>query len=165
MHDLALVVGHPSPFRCVALRVPVIPLTHPEKIGGEPETFAGIRPGRLERPKIFAARPACQRDLVMVTDVAADIVLLDDFAHVVEDLSSGCDWRTGPWLEAIAEGVKVAIRPNAGIAMGEPCTTKAFLRLEDDKARPGALLREVIRTTDPGDSRPDDHDIEVLGVL
>jgi len=77
---------------------------------------------------------------VTITDVAAEIVLVDDFAYVVEDLGSGCDWCTGPWLEAIAEGVKIAIRPDAGIAVGEPGTTKAFLRLEDDKARPGALL-------------------------
>src|SRR5205085_3680165 len=112
-----------------------------------------------------AGRPACRRDLVTITDVAAEIVLVDDFAHVVEDLGSRGDWCTGPWLEAIAESIKVAIRPDAGIAVGEPGTTEAFLRLEDDKARPAALLGEVIRTTDPGDSRPNDHDIEMLGVL
>ncbi len=89
--------------------MPVIALAHPEKVGGEPETFAGIRPGRLERPKVFAARPACRCDLVTTTDVAAEIVLVDDLAHIIEDLGSRGDWRTGPWLEAIAESIKVAI--------------------------------------------------------
>ena len=130
VNDLALVVRHPNPFRRVAPRVPVIALAHPEEIGGEPETFAGIRPARLERPKILAARPACRRDLVTITDVAAEIVLVDDFAHVAEDLGSRGDWRTGPWLEAIAEGVEVAVGADAGIAMRGPCAAKGLLSLE-----------------------------------
>src|SRR5205807_7271695 len=39
----------------------------------------------------------------------------------------------------------------------------ARLFLEDDKADPGALLGQVIGAADPGDARPDDHDIEMLG--
>ena len=97
-----------------------------------------------------------------IADVRAEIVLVDDFAHVAQDLGCRRDRRAGPRLEAIAEGVEIAVGPDARIAVGEPGAAEAFLRFEDDEARPGTLLGEVIGTADPGDSRPDDHDVEVL---
>ena len=49
--------------------------------------------------------------------------------------------------------------------MGEPGAAEALLRFEHDEARAGALLGEVIGAADPGDAGPDDHDVEVLGLL
>ena len=57
-------------------------------------------------------------DLVAITDVPAKVVLLDDFAQIGEDLGRGRDRRSDPWLETIAEGIQVAIRSDAGIAVG-----------------------------------------------
>ena len=75
-----------------------------------------------------------------ITDVPAEVVLVDDFADVAQDLGSGRDRRAGPRLEAIAEGVEIAVGTDAGISVGEPGAAKAFLRFEDDEARPGHCI-------------------------
>ena len=49
--------------------------------------------------------------------------------------------------------------------MGQPGAAETFLCFENDKARTAALLGEMIRTADPGDSGADDRDVEVLGLL
>src|SRR5439155_23138601 len=74
------------------------------------------------------------------------------------------DRRARPRLEAIAEGVKVAIGSGARVAMSEPRAAEAFLRFEYDKARAGALLGEMIGAANPGDPGPDDHDVEMLSL-
>ena len=97
-----------------------------------------------------------------ITDVPAEAVLVDDFADVAQDLGSGRDGRAGPRLEAIAKGVEIAVGTYAGISVGEPGAAKAFLRFEDDKARPRALHCQVIGCADAGDACPDDQDVEIL---
>ena len=165
MDDPALEGLHPRPLGRVALRVAVIALAHPEEVRGEADRLAGVRPRALERPEILLARPAGRGDPVPVADVRAEVVLVDDLAHVGEDLRGRRDRRAGPGLEAIAEGVEVAVGADARIAMGDPRAAEAFLRLEDDEARAGALLGEVIGATDAGNSGADDQDVEVLGLL
>ena len=97
--------------------------------------------------------------------MAPEIVLLDDLAHVAEDLGRGRDRRAGPRLEAIAEGVEVAVGADAGKAVGPPRPAKAVLRLEDDKAGARALRRQMMGGSDPRDPGPDDQDVENLGLL
>ena len=155
---------HPRPLGRVALRVPVVALAHPEEAGREAHRLAGVRPDGLDGPEALRARPARRGDLVPVADVPAEVVLLDDLAHVLEDLGGGRDRRAGPGLEAVAEGVEVAVRPDARVAVGEPGAAEAVLDLEDDEAGPGALLREVVGPTDAGDARADDQHVDVLGL-
>ena len=71
-----------------------------------------------------------ERDLVPVADMPAEVVLVDDLAHVVQDLGCGRDRRAGPGLEAIAEGVEVAVRADARIAVRDPGAAEALLRFE-----------------------------------
>src|SRR5216683_4505520 len=127
--------------------------------------LAGVGPDGLDRPEIVAARPDRRRDLVPIADMRAEAVLVDDFAHIAEDLGSRRDRCARPRLKAIAEGVEVAVGPDARITVGEPSAAEAFLRFEDDKARPRALLGQVIRSADAGNTCPDDHDVEVLDLL
>src|SRR5439155_20773359 len=115
-----------------------------------------------ERPPVVAGGPRSRRDPVTIADVAGEIVLVDDLAHIAEDLGRGRDRRAGPRLEAIAEGVEIAVGADARIAVGRPRAAKALLFFEDDKAGSGALPGQVIGAADPGDPRPDDHDVEVL---
>ena len=98
-----------------------------------------------------------------IANVRAEVVLVDDLGHVADDLGGGGDRRTTPWLEAIAERMQVAVRSDARVAMGEPRTAEAFLRVQDDEACSGALLREVKGAADARDSRSNDEDVEVLG--
>ena len=163
MHDLALESLHAVPVRRVALGMPVVALAHPQEVRGETHRLSGVAAHRHDRPEVVLAGPACRGDLVAIADVAAEIVLLDHLAHVAHDLGGRRDRSAAPWLEAIAEGVQVAVGTDARIAMGEPRAAEARLRFQDDEPRPGALLRQVVGTPDTGDTCPDDQDVEVLG--
>ena len=100
-----------------------------------------------------------------VADMRAEVVLVDDFAHVAQDLRCRRDRRAGPGLEAIAEGIEVAVGADARIAVGEPRAAEVFQRFENDEARAGALLGEVIGAAHAGDAGADDQNVEVLGPL
>ena len=165
MDDPALEVLHPFPFRRIALRMPVVALAHPEEVRRETDFIAGVGARGLDRPAVVLARPAGRGNPVAVANVTAEVVLCDDFAHVGEDLGCGRDRRTGPGLEAVAERIEVAVRPDAGIAVRQPGPAEAFLRFEDDEARVGALLGEVVGAADAGDSGADDQHVEMLGLL
>ena len=115
-------------------------------------------------PAIVITRPARRAYRVVVPDMRRDPVLVDDLAHVFQDFVRRCDRRAGPRLEAVAESVEVAVRPDAGKAVGPPRAAEGFLGLEHDKARTGTLLRQVIGRADAGDAGADDHDIEMLGL-
>src|SRR3954469_5926159 len=98
-----------------------------------------------------------------VADVATEIVLLDHVAHVGEDLLSARDGRPDPRLEAVAEGVQVAVGADAGIAMRSPGAAKALLAFQNDEARIGHLLGELIGAADAGDAGTDDQHVDMLG--
>ena len=71
---------------------------------------------------------------MLVADVAGEIVLLDHLAHVFQDLGGAGDRRDGPRLEAVAEGVQVAVGADAGIAVGAPGAAKGLLGFQRDEA-------------------------------
>jgi hypothetical protein len=73
-----------------------------------------------------------------VADMRLKPVFGDDLAHVGANFRSGGYRRAGPWLEAVAESVKIAVGADAGIAVGQPGTAKALLRLKHDKTRAGS---------------------------
>src|SRR6202048_4719552 len=98
---------HPVPLGRVAPRVAVVTLAHPQEVRGETDRLAGIRPGGLDRPELLVTRPACRGDRVPIADVAGEIVLVDNLAHVAQDLGRSCDRGARPGLEAVAKGVKI----------------------------------------------------------
>ena len=104
-------------------------------------------------------------DPVPVADVPREIVLVDHLAHVGEDFVRGRDRRADPRLEAVAEGVEVAVGADARIAVGQPGAAEALLALEHDKARVRELLGQVIGAADAGDAGADDQDVEMLDSL
>jgi hypothetical protein len=57
-----------------------------------------------------------------------EVVLVYDLAHVFQDFRCRRDRRGGPGLEAIAEGVEVAVRADARIFVRDPGAAEAFLR-------------------------------------
>src|SRR5690606_27778894 len=76
----------------------------------------------------------------------------------------GGDGGACPGLEAVAEGVEVAIGADAGVFVGPPGAAEGFLSFEDDKRGAGPLGGEVVGGADTGDAGSDDEDIEVLGL-
>jgi len=99
---------------------------------------------------------------VLIADVRGEIVLLDHVAHVFQDFLGACDRRCRPRLEAVAEGVQVAVGANAGIAVGGPGATKRLLGFQCDEARARALRGEVIGGAHAGDAGAGDQDAEML---
>src|SRR6185437_9170741 len=100
-----------------------------------------------------------------VADMRAEAVFLDDLTHVFQDLGGRRDGRAGPGLEAIAEGVEVAVRPDARIFVRDPGAAEALLRFQHDEAGARALGGEVVGPTHTGDAGADDQDIEMFGGL
>ena len=58
VQDGALEVAQPRPRRRVGIQLPVIPLAHPQEIGGEADLLPRVRAGSGEGPEIVGARPA-----------------------------------------------------------------------------------------------------------
>ena len=158
---LALELRHVLPLRRIAFGVAVVALAHPEEIRGEGYLLAGVGAHRIDGPEVVLARPAGFQNLVAVADVSGEIVLLDHVAHVLLDLGRGRDRRRGPRLEAVAEGVQVAVGADAGIFVRQPGAAKALLRLQHDKAGVGALLGEVPGCADARDAGADDEHVEM----
>jgi hypothetical protein len=94
MDDRALELVHVLPFRRKAFGVAIVALAHPEEVRGEALRFARHLVDGVDGPEIGLARPARMRDVVVVANVLAEIVLLDHFAHVGKDLFRGRDRRT-----------------------------------------------------------------------
>ena len=100
---------------------------------------------------------------MLVADMGGEIVLRDHFAHVAEDFLGRRDRCAGPGLETIAERVQVAVGPDAGVFVGQPCAPETR-QFQDDEACSGALRRQMIGATDAGDTGARDQDVEVLGL-
>ena len=166
MHDLAPIVVHARPVGCVALLVAVVALAHPQEVGGERHRLGdagrGVGAGRVHGPEVVVARPLRRRDRMVVADVATEVVLLDDLAHVGEDLVGGGDRRADPRLEPVAERVQVAVGADAGVLVRQPRAAEALELLEDDERLLRVLVLQVVSGTDAGDAGPDDQDVEVL---
>ena len=163
MNDRALELGHVLPLRRIALGVAVIALAHPEEIRGEANRLAGVGSRGFDGPEIFLARPFGRGDGVLIADVAGEIVFLDHLAHVFQDFGGARDRRAGPWLEAVAEGMEVAVGADAGITVGAPGAAERLLRFERDESRSRALRREMIGRADAGDAGARDQHVEMLG--
>src|SRR5438045_7653660 len=89
----------------------------------------------------------------------------DHLAHIRAYFLSGCYRIAGPGFEAVAESVKIAIRANAGIAVGQPGAAETLLRLEDDESRARELSLQVKGAADAGNARADDENLEMLDGL
>ena len=165
VNDTALESFHPLPLRSVALGMPVVALAHPQEVRGESRGLAGICSNRLDGPLIGFARPTRRINLVMVTDMLLKLILGDHLAHIGADFLGGCYRSAGPGLEAVTEGVKIAIRANAGIAVGQPGAAETLLRLEDDESRARELSLQVKGAADAGNARADDENLEMLDGL
>jgi len=154
---------HAGPLRRVALGVAVVALAHPEEFRREARALSRVAALGVDRPALVVARPARGKDPVAVADVAREPVLLDHLAHVLQDLLGRCDRCAGPGLEAVAEGVEVAVRADAREAVRAPGAAEVLLRLEHHERLARALPRQVVGAAHAGDPGADDQDVEVLG--
>src|SRR5882762_10535767 len=98
-------------------------------------------------------------NLVLITDVGAEGVLLDDLAHIAQNLRGGRDRSAGPRLEPVAEGMQVAVGPDAGIAVGQPGSAKTLLSLQHNKTCSRALLGQMVGRAHPGNAGARDNNM------
>src|SRR5579859_2514996 len=96
-------------------------------------------------------------------DLPVDTVLDRGLTHIVENPRAvGDRFRIGPRLERIAQREHVAVGADAGIAKEVPGAADRVAALEDDKAFRRALGLQMIAGADPGETRADDEDVEML---
>ncbi len=165
VHDHALEAVHAVPPGPVGLGVVVVALAHPQETGGEPQPLSGVAPGDLDGPPAVLGGPARRGDPVLVADVLAEVVLVDDLVEVGEDLLARSDRRAAPRLEPVAVGEQVAVGTHARVPMGPPGSAPVVLRVQDDEGPVGELISQVVRGSDAGDTGADDEDVDVTGVL
>src|SRR5205085_626596 len=66
-------------------------------------------------------------------------------------------------LEPVAEGVEVAVGPDAGETVAEPRAAERFQRLERHEGRAWILRLQVIGGRDARDAGADDEHVEMFG--
>ena len=133
---------HARPLRRVALCVAVVALAHPQEVGGEARAPRRCRcawPRSSSRLSSLDQRADGDRVAGSGCGGARSFSSITSPMYL-QDLVGGGDRRAGPRLEAVAEGVEVAVGADAGIAVRAPGAAEALLRLEHDEARAGALL-------------------------
>ena len=84
--------------------VPIIALAHPQKIAGKTQRLAGIATLDFERPEIFLAGPGGGRHAMAKPEVLPDILFVEHFVQIFQNLAGGGDRRSGPRLPLVAEG-------------------------------------------------------------
>ena len=92
VHDPALEAVHPRPLRRVALGVPVVALTHPQESGGDHDLARPTVPVAAIVHRRSSLDQVADGDPVPVADVPVEIVVVDDLAHVPDDLVGR--WRS-----------------------------------------------------------------------
>jgi hypothetical protein len=117
VNQRAFEIVHARPRGQIALIVAIVSLAHPQEIGGETYALSRFQACGIKGPKSFGGRPGRRVDAMAIADVLSEVVLFDHFGHVAEDFLRSRNGFPHPWLEAVAEGVEVAIRTHAGIAV------------------------------------------------
>ena len=115
---------HTLPLGCIALLVAVVALAHPQEAGGEVRDVATVSALRLNNPVLVFAGPGGAQYLVLIANVLVDVVVLDSLSQVVQDRVGRGDRFARPGLEAIAEGVQVAVRTHARVTVLAPGTAE-----------------------------------------
>ena len=164
VHDVALEGLHARPFGGVALAMAVIALAHPEEAPGKGLQATVDAVSHFEGPKGAVAIPVRRFHPVVVADMGRKVVLFDDLPHVLPDGLRRGNGLPGPGLEAIAEGIEIAVGADARVLMGEPGAAEAALRFQHDKALIGALLLKMDRAADARNAGADNENVEVFCV-
>ena len=160
--DLPAELLRPRPLGRVALVLAVVPLAHPDEVGAVPEPLAGVQAGDLHGPPARVGGEARGGDALLVADVRAEVVLVDDFPQVRADLFGGGQFVLDPRLEAVPERVHVAVRPDPRVPVDRPRAAEGLPRLKDGEALALEAMCQVVGDADPGDAGPHHEHVEVL---
>lgn len=92
---------------------------------------------------------ALGEDILVVHDLRADVVFVDDLAHVLKGGLGRRNRCAHPALESIAESVEVRVRAHSWVLVGLRGAAKGILRFEDQVALVRALLLQIIGRRSP----------------
>lgn len=115
-------MGRVSAGVVVVAGCPKHPTTDPNLIFG----VYGVWPNGAGRdmPKLIFRMPVGANHRIPVGDPPFQIMFVDSLLEIVEYVSAiGNRMGFGPGFELIAEGIKVRVRPDTGIAEKVPCAT------------------------------------------
>src|SRR5262245_26330244 len=134
--DPALEVVSARELRDERLVVVVVAGTQEQEPRGEGRGFAGgsVRGGQRPAPlRLVEIRAA---HLVAKPDVFAQAEFVDRLLQIVQDdVPVGNRLAVRPWLEAVAEGGHVRVRPDAGVLMQAPGAAYRVATLDDRERR------------------------------
>src|ERR1700756_5155176 len=100
---------------------------------------------------------------MLEANLGVDATLACGLPHVVEDRLTLADrLRRRPRLEAVAQGVHVRVRADAGVAEEVPGPPQFLARLEDRVAAARKSLLQMVRSADAGESGADDQHVKML---
>ena len=103
-------------------------------------------------------------DLVAEADVLLEVVLAGGFDDVFADARAvGDGLGFFPGFEVVAEGVHVAVRPDAGVAEQVPGAADGVAAFEDGEIEAGAIALQMHGGADAGQAGADDEDVVVGG--
>lgn len=146
----------------MALLMAVITLAHPQEVGGIVGNLAAVQAPRLDQPQLFRAAPGGTQDLVLVANVPVDAVVFNGFLQVVEDGVGLGNGLARPGLEAVAEGVQIAVGTHPRVGVLAPGTAEGRLVFQQHKGLAGAFFPQVVGGADTGNTGADDQYVKML---
>src|SRR6056297_1281142 len=158
MYYLAGKAVHAVEVRRVTLFMTIVSLAHPQKAAGEWRPGA-VRPLHEKAPVVIG--PIRGNNPMAVANMPGQAILGQSLSEIVSNLVGRSDRRSGPWLPAEAECVKVAVRSRTGVAMRVPCPAKRAVLFEDGETAVRVVLLQVVSRVDSGDTCTDDQNVEV----
>ena len=143
--------------------VPVVASTHMQNVAAQIDDLVRISAPDFQGPAGIVTGPAGTYGAMPISNVCIDIMLFSGFMNVFEYRGS-VGFRLGitPRFEFVAERMHVAVRPNAGIAEKIPGTTHVIAAFQDGIALGWTFAPQMTGSADAGQSRTDNHDVEVF---
>ena len=119
----------------------------------------------FQRPAAVLARPCSFYESMSVANMPVDVMLGRRLVNVIENRRAvrNC-FRLAPGLEVVAKRVHIAVRANTGVAKQVPRAAHRIAGFEDNEALAGTVTLEMTGRADAGQSRTNDHDIEILAL-
>ena len=147
----------------VALVVAVVAGVAPQEAAGHLLVLAGVGALDVDGPPGLAGRPRGGHDPSVEADLVLDPVGAGRRSDVLQDRRAVGDGLVAhPWLERVAEGEHVGVRPDAGVAEEVPRAADGAAGLEDGVGGAGTLRLEVAGAPDAGQPGPQDQYVHVF---
>ena len=160
MNNLALEVVGALEVGLVATLIAVIARAHVQEVARESCRCLLGADLDVDGPGARLRGPLGTGHHVFVIDALIDVVFCGGFTQILQDRGTiGDRLCFGPRLEAVAQGVHVAVGTYARITEQVPGAAKVLASFQDREASLGARLLQEVTGADSGDSSAHNQDV------